>query len=259
MKKTKEVKKATRKSFTGAKLFDIQDFKAIEREDGALEISGYANTKYVADRYGDVPTEYNRNYVYDLTEFAKNPIMLLDHNGSVKSVAGSYVEFKEDAKGLFVRGVFTKSQLPEMVHARTLIKEGHLKTFSIGGRFMYENPDNYNHLTLAKIYEISIVAVPADPNALFSPDNETGKATEADSAEVKPAEKEEEKPTEVEEKNEEEQTSEEKPQEEKEEAPKEEKQEEKTLDFKPLAKKLTLFEIKQKIQKARVNIGRGAK
>lgn len=227
------IKGTKTKSFTGEKTFELKEFKAVETNDGALEISGYANTKYVADRYGDVPTEYNRDFVYDLTEFKKNPIMLLNHDNDVKSVAGSYVEFREDEKGLFVRGVFTKSNLPVMEHVRTLIKEGHLKTFSIAGQFLYENPDNYNLLTLAKIYEISIVAVPADPNATFRPTNE-GKAAEESKKDEKPAQVKEE--VKIEEK----------------------KQEEKEINFKPLAEKITLFEIKQKIQKAR-NIGRGAK
>lgn len=212
--KTKEIKQ-----YIGHREFEITDFKAEERADGALEISGYANTKHIADRYGDIPTEFNRSYVYDIVEFLKNPIMLLDHDGEVKNVAGSFAECREDEKGLFVKGVFTKSDLPTMKHARTLIKEGHLKTFSIGGRWMYEDLENPNHLTLAKIYEISIVAVPADPNATFAPVNEK----DAPKAEVK-----------------------------------ENKPQAKDINFKPLADKITLFEIKQKLDKAR-NIGQGVR
>lgn len=207
------------KSKISNKLVDIADFKAVEREDGTLEISGYANTKHIADRYGDIPTEYNRSYVYDINEFLKNPIMLLNHDADIKNVAGSFVEIKEDDKGLFVRGIFTKSDLPIMEHARTLIREGHLKTFSIGGIWLYEDLENPAHLTLAKIYEISIVAIPADPNATFAP-------TE------KGAEKAEEKAQAV---------------------------EEVKADYTPLKDKITLFEIKQKLEKARKNIGQGAK
>lgn len=215
-----ETNKKQIKEYIGNKEFELADFKAIERADGALEISGYANTKHIADRYGDIPTEFNRSYVYDIVEFLKNPIMLLDHEGEVKNVAGSFAECREDEKGLFVKGVFTKSDLPIMKHARTLIKEGHLKTFSIGGRWMYEDLENPNHLTLAKIYEISIVAVPADPNATFAPVNE--KAAEVE-------DKKDEKP-----------------------------QQAKEINFKPLADKITLFEIKQKLKKAR-NIGQGVR
>lgn len=214
------------KSYTGPKIAELTDFKAEETADGTLEFSGYANTKYVADRYGDVPAEYNRSFVYDISEFLKNPIMLLDHNGSVKSVAGSYVVVREDERGLFVKGQMTKSDLPEMKHARTLIKEGHLKTLSIGGRFLYENPENLSQLTLAKIYEISIVAVPADPNAIFKPDEKEAPKAEVKQETTEVKEIVEEKPAEVQE-----------------------------LNFAPLADKITLFEIKQKLKKARILSG----
>ena len=210
---TKEIKSCIKH-----KIVELADFKAVET-DGILEISGYANTKYIADRYGDIPTPYNRDYVYDLTEYRKNPIILLNHDADIKNVAGSCVEISEDERGLYIRARLTQSDLPIMKHARTLIKERHLKTFSIGGRFYYENPQNPNQLTLAEIYEISIVAVPADPNALFNPTEEKAAIEEV----------------------------------------KETKQEEKEIDFKPLAKKIALFEIKQKLEKARKLSGKGVR
>lgn len=206
------------KSCIKHKIVELADFKAVET-DGVLEISGYANTKNIADRYGDIPTPYNRDYVYDLAEYRKNPIILLNHYADVKNVAGSCVEINEDERGLYIRARLTQSDLPIMEHARTLIKERHLKTFSIGGRFHYENPQNQNQLTLAEIYEISIVAVPADPNALFNPTEEKAAVEEV----------------------------------------KETKQEEKEIDFKPLAKKIALFEIKQKLEKARKLSGKGVR
>lgn len=157
------------KQFKGNKDVELQDFKAVEKEDGSLEISGYANTKHVADRYGDIPTEYNRSYVYDVNEFLKNPIMLVSHNSDISHVAGSFTKIQEDERGLYVEGKITNSDLPLMKHLRTLIKEKHIKTFSIGGEWIFEDLENPDHLTLAKIYEISIVAIPADPNALFEP------------------------------------------------------------------------------------------
>lgn len=151
------------------KILPMTDFKASD-DDGKLTISGYANTKGKADRYGDIPTvlKDKRDYVYDLKEFKKNPVMILNHNNKVESIAGSYSEVKEDEKGLFVKGVFSDSDYPIVKHAKQVYGEGHAKALSIAGKFLFEDEKKPNNLTLAQIYEISLVAVPADPNAMVS-------------------------------------------------------------------------------------------
>jgi HK97 family phage prohead protease len=149
------------------KLFEINDYKVSE-ENGKVVVSGYANTKNKPDRYGDVPTVFTslRGFVYDLADFAKNPVMLIDHQNTVDHIAGSYVEVREDEIGLFVKGVFSNSDLPLIKHARTVYAEGHAKAFSIAGYWYFEDKDNPEHLTLAEICEISLVGVGADPDAL---------------------------------------------------------------------------------------------
>lgn len=173
------------KTFKGNKNFEIADFKAAD-ENGVLRISGYANTKGVADRYGDVPTVYTRPYVYELGEYLKNPVLLLDHEWEVAKMAGKVTKITEDERGLYFEAEITASDLPIMAHARQLIREGVLKTVSIGGIWQYEDAANPNHLTLAKIYEISLVAIPADTNAII------GEMKAAEPAE-KPAETDEKK------------------------------------------------------------------
>ena len=154
------------KVFKGSKNFELTEVKAVEN-DGVVRISGYANNKYISDRYGDVPTPINREYVYELTEFKKNPILLLNHNSNIGSIAGKVTEIREDVKGLYFEAEFTKSEhIAEILHAKQLVQEGILKTVSIGGVWHYEDEHNRDHLTLAEIMEISLVAVPADPNAL---------------------------------------------------------------------------------------------
>lgn len=173
------------KQFKGNKEFTLTDFKATE-QDGKLVISGYANTKGVADRYGDIPTPYGRSYVYDLQEYLRNPIVLLDHEAEVKQIAGKCTEIREDEKGLFFRAEITSSNLPLMEHVRTIIREGILKTVSIGGMWLYEDLENPSFLTLAKIFEISLVAIPADTYATFEPEQPAPKQAPKAAQEKKP-------------------------------------------------------------------------
>ena len=155
------------------KILSLKEAK-IKQDDGFLFIEGYANTKNVADRYGDIPSVYpqKRNYVYDLTEFKQNPVLLIDHVNRLDHLAGSVVEIYEDEKGLYFKALFSASNHPTVAHARQIYKEGHAKGISIAGRFHYENPHNPNQLTLAQIYEISLVAIPADPRSLAAPSEE---------------------------------------------------------------------------------------
>lgn len=156
------------KKYEGKKEFVLTDFKELET-DGVLRISGYANNKHIADRYGDIPTEYNRSYVYELEEYRRNPVLLMDHDHDVSHIVGSVTNIFEDEKGLYFEAEISNSDLPIIKHARQLIKEGHLKTVSIGGVWLFEDLQNPSHLTLAKIFEISLVAVPADTYAVFAP------------------------------------------------------------------------------------------
>lgn len=140
----------------------------ITAENGKTFIEGYANTKNQPDRYGDIPAVYRakRNYVYELSQFVKNPVLLVDHVNRIDHVAGSVREIREDERGLYFRAEFSGSDNPVVKHAREVYTEGHAKGISIAGRFHFEDAENPSLLTLAEIFEISLVAVPADPNAL---------------------------------------------------------------------------------------------
>ena len=160
------------KIYNRVKNFAISDFKAAENE-GKLVISGYANNKYIADSYGDIPTPFNRDYVYELTRYLKNPVMLLNHDTDTDCLIGKCTEIYEDERGLFFKAELTNSDFAPIKHAKTLIKEGILKTLSIGGRWHYEDPADSNKLTLAEIFEISLVSIPADSNATVTTVTET--------------------------------------------------------------------------------------
>lgn len=174
------------KKYEGKKEFIVSGFKETET-DGVLRISGYANNKHIADRYGDIPTEYNRSYVYELEEYRRNPVLLMDHDHDVSHMVGSVTNIFEDEKGLYFEAEISNSDLPIIKHARQLIKEGHLKTVSIGGVWLYEDLQNPSHLTLAKIFEISLVAVPADTYAVFAPKTSAEPAKSAERMDLRSA------------------------------------------------------------------------
>lgn len=150
------------------KILPIAGAKITEGEGGLVYLEGYANTKNKADRYGDMPSvnAKKRDYVYELKDFLKNPVLLIDHVNRLDHLAGSVVEIREDERGLYFKALFSTSEHPVVAHARHIYKEGHAKGISIAGRFHYEDAAKPNLLTYAEIYEISLVAIPADPDSL---------------------------------------------------------------------------------------------
>ena len=94
----------------------------------------------------------------------RNPVMLIDHQNSVKEIAGTYTKMYEDKNGLFVEGKISNS--PDLKNVRFLVAEGHLKSMSIGGMFLYG--EDGKAIEEVNLYEISLVAIPMNPDALFS-------------------------------------------------------------------------------------------
>lgn len=150
------------------KVLEVKSLVSVKSENGIVTIKGYANTKGQADRYGDVPTVFTqlRSYVYELNQFRKNPVMLIDHMNSVGYIAGSFTALREDENGLYFEAAFSQSEYPLVKHARTVYEEGHGKALSIAGRWYFEDKDNPERLTYAELFEISLVGVGADPDAL---------------------------------------------------------------------------------------------
>lgn len=153
---------------------EIKAHKAVAITDGENDgivtdyqdvvIQGLASTfKNVtpADRDGDYVEP--DAFAETIAAFMRNPVMLIDHKNSVREIAGSFAAIQQTALGLEVIGRISNS--PEMRHVRFLAVEGHLKAFSIGGLF-YFGPDGHS-IQRVKLFEISLVAVPANPDTLF--------------------------------------------------------------------------------------------
>lgn len=163
MTKVKSIKSKKISTINHMKVYSVKSDTGSEK----MILEGYANTKNRADRYGDIPTAMpDRGYIYELGEYKQNPVILLDHENRVDHIIGKTIEIKEDNLGLFVKIEISGRDDEVGKIVRKLIEEKILKTLSIAGKFYFENTNNINQLTLAEIYEISLVAVPADPMAI---------------------------------------------------------------------------------------------
>jgi len=114
-----------------------------------------------SDRVGDyvLPGAFKET----IREFKKNPVMLVDHRNSVREIAGSYSDIREDDAGL--RLVGKVSDAPGLTDVRFLLMERHLRTLSMGGIFIYL-PDGRG-IEKVYLFEVSLVAIPANPDALI--------------------------------------------------------------------------------------------
>ena len=126
-------------------------------------IEGFASTfaEYTkVDRGGD----YIIQGAFDqtLVEFQKNPVILTNHENTTNALAGSWTKIGVTKQGLAVRGAITNA--PGMRDLRFKLVEGHLKGLSIGGIWYYGNDGR--GIEQADLFEISLVAVPMNPDAL---------------------------------------------------------------------------------------------
>lgn len=156
-----------------AKEIPIVDLKVTEDANGKFYLTGYANTKDIPDSYGDIPHSLDGKPVYILDRMKSNPACFVDHYSSASNIAGNFVALKEDDKGLFFKLLLRSLEKifnPLTKDAVSSYMESFGHALSIGGQWFFEDPDNPNHLTKAVIYEISLVGVGADRNALTDAD-----------------------------------------------------------------------------------------
>ena len=131
----------------------------------SVKIAGYANTT-TKDRTGDIVTA--EAWAKGVENFRKNPVMLYQHKHD--QPIGRFDKITVDKKGIYVEG--TVSEAAENNYGvHTLIKDGALKSFSVGFRVKdgkYNNTDDTMIITDVELLEISVVSVPANQESLFS-------------------------------------------------------------------------------------------
>ena len=130
--------------------------------DEPVIITGYANT-VSKDRYGDVIPSYAWDEVA-LLNYKKNPIILAYHNHS--NPIGVATDLVVDEKGLKITAKISKAAK----EVYQLIKDGVLRSFSIGFLVKDANYDQATDIFVIKaleLLEISVVSVPANQDSIF--------------------------------------------------------------------------------------------
>ena len=139
--------------------------KAASRKSKNLKIAGYANTT-AKDRANDVVTA--EAWAKGVDNYRKNPVLLYQHKH--ENPIGRVENIRVDKKGIFVEAAV--SEAAEKNHGvQTLIKDGALKSFSVGFRVKdgkYNREDDSMLITDVELLEISVVSVPCNQDSLFS-------------------------------------------------------------------------------------------
>ena len=139
--------------------------KALSKGSKSIKIAGYANTTS-KDRAGDVVTA--EAWAKGVENFRQNPVMLYQHKHDCP--IGRFDKITVDKKGIYVEG--TVSEAAEKNHGiQTLIRDGALKSFSVGFRVKngkYNSNDDTMLITEVELLEISVVSVPCNQESLFS-------------------------------------------------------------------------------------------
>lgn len=136
---------------------------ASEGEDSPLIIKGYANT-VSKDRAGDVIPKDAWLGKNALPNYEKNPIILAFHNHSMP--IGKMVDYEVTDEGLQIEAEISKAAGPVYY----LIKDGILKTFSVGFRCLdaeWKKDEDIYLIKELELFEVSVVSVPCNQDSVF--------------------------------------------------------------------------------------------
>lgn len=139
------------------------EFEIKEISEDGVTFEGWAN-KAVVDDMGDM-MKFDR---VDMRRYEKNPIILYNHNRDLP--IGRALDKKITEQGLWIKAKISNSKDPFVSYVRDLVKEGILKTLSIGFEPKQEqrNSDGVNEIKEWRLNEISVVTLPANIDAEFA-------------------------------------------------------------------------------------------
>jgi HK97 family phage prohead protease/HK97 family phage major capsid protein len=139
--------------------------KSYSKGSKSLRIAGYANTTS-KDRAGDIVTA--EAWAKGIENFRKNPVMLYQHKHDCP--VGRIEKITVDKKGIYVEGAVSEAA-ERNLGVQTLIRDGALKSFSVGFRVKdgkYLRDSDSMLITDVELLEVSIVSVPCNQDSLFS-------------------------------------------------------------------------------------------
>lgn len=134
-----------------------------DAEDAPLVIRGFANT-VDKDRAGDVIPKSAWEGEKAMPNYLKNPIILAfhDHDRPI----GKTVDYSITDRGLEIEAEISKAAGA----VYDLIKDGVLRTFSVGFRCLDADYDSETGIFLIKeleLFEVSVVSVPCNQDSVF--------------------------------------------------------------------------------------------
>lgn len=143
---------------------DFEIKSVTEAKTGTLVIEGYGNT-WEEDRDGE--TVVKDAFDNTIAEFLTNPVLLLNHDKH--KIIGGVVGLETDHKGLRVLAEVDKPPAGAEGWAHKAyadIKNGRLKTFSMGGIF-HRSKDVDGKIYRVDLLEMSVVTIPSNKTSLF--------------------------------------------------------------------------------------------
>lgn len=123
------------------------------------EIVGIASTER-EDRQG----EKIKQDGWDLKNFKKNPVLMASHRYDQFPI-GKVTNIKVEDNRLTFKAIFSEATALAL-EAKQLVSEGILKAFSVGFIPREYDAKNPSMITKAELLEISLVSIPANPEAI---------------------------------------------------------------------------------------------
>lgn len=137
--------------------------KLFKSKASSIDESKYQATFVISDESVDRQGEIVKQDGWDFENFKQNPVILFGHD-SYDLPIGKAVDIYTEGTKTFATIEFAAEIYDKAMIIWNMVKTGILRTVSVG--FINQEYDN-NELTKNELLEISIVPVPANPNAIL--------------------------------------------------------------------------------------------